>query len=188
MAGGWTTINGEPRYRVQSGDTLSTISKRYLGSAGRYMEIWNAQPSTRTAGKSPNNIIAGEALVMPLEAVDNARALGMLAAASSSSPAPSILPTPAQAASAAQAAADAAAHLLASGRLPETYTGPSPTPLATTKMTTSTPQQVSEQEIGAMPFPIQKVAIAGAAAAALIGLIAYATRKKPAPGLEELPA
>ncbi len=49
-------------YEVQSGDTLGKISKEFLGSAGQYMKIFEAnQPLL----KDPNKIYVGQTLIIP---------------------------------------------------------------------------------------------------------------------------
>lgn len=98
-AAGWyrDDVTGEARYRVQSGDTLGDLASKYLGSWGRYMEIWNAQPAARRANGNPNLIYAGETLLMPAQAVAQAVALGYLAGAAPTPPpyaGPPIAPTP----------------------------------------------------------------------------------------------
>jgi nucleoid-associated protein YgaU len=49
-------------YTVQSGDTLSEIAKRELGSANKYMEIFNANRDQLT---DPDKIKPGQVLKMP---------------------------------------------------------------------------------------------------------------------------
>ena len=49
-------------YTVQSGDTLSEIAKRELGSANKYMEIFNAN---RDLLNDPNKIQPGQVLKIP---------------------------------------------------------------------------------------------------------------------------
>jgi nucleoid-associated protein YgaU len=49
-------------YTVQSGDTLSAISKRLLGSANRYMDIFNVNKDQL---KDPDKIQPGQKLVIP---------------------------------------------------------------------------------------------------------------------------
>ena len=49
-------------YTVQSGDTLSDISARELGDAGRYMEIFNAN---RNILSNPDAIDVGQTLRIP---------------------------------------------------------------------------------------------------------------------------
>jgi len=49
-------------YTVESGDTLGAISKRFYGSAGKYMKIFEAnQPML----KDPNKIYPGQVLLIP---------------------------------------------------------------------------------------------------------------------------
>jgi nucleoid-associated protein YgaU len=49
-------------YSVESGDTLSGISKKFLGGANRYMEIFNANKDQL---KDPDKIQVGQKLVIP---------------------------------------------------------------------------------------------------------------------------
>ncbi|HEY1911638.1 MAG TPA: LysM peptidoglycan-binding domain-containing protein [Vicinamibacterales bacterium] len=49
-------------HTVVSGDTLSKLSKRYLGDANRYMDIFNANTDQL---KDPNAIKIGQKLVIP---------------------------------------------------------------------------------------------------------------------------
>jgi hypothetical protein len=53
---------GERRYTVQSGDTLSKISRQFYGDANQYMRIFEAN---RTVLRDPNQIRAGQELVIP---------------------------------------------------------------------------------------------------------------------------
>jgi nucleoid-associated protein YgaU len=53
---------GERRYTVQSGDTLSKISRQFYGDASQYMKIFSAN---RSILKDPNNISPGQELVIP---------------------------------------------------------------------------------------------------------------------------
>ncbi|HEX7086157.1 MAG TPA: LysM peptidoglycan-binding domain-containing protein [Vicinamibacterales bacterium] len=50
------------QYTVKAGDTLSKISQRFLGSANRYMDIFNANKDTL---KDPDKIQVGQQLVIP---------------------------------------------------------------------------------------------------------------------------
>jgi nucleoid-associated protein YgaU len=52
-------------YTVQSGDTLSAISKRFLGNANDYMEIFNANRDQLT---DPDMIKPGQVLKIPQHA------------------------------------------------------------------------------------------------------------------------
>jgi nucleoid-associated protein YgaU len=49
-------------HTVVSGDTLSKLAKAYLGDAGRYMDIFNANADTLT---DPNMIKVGQELKIP---------------------------------------------------------------------------------------------------------------------------
>jgi LysM repeat protein len=51
------------QYEVQPGDTLSYIAKQYLGDAGRWHEIYDA--NTDVIGDNPNVIIPGQVLNIP---------------------------------------------------------------------------------------------------------------------------
>ena len=52
----------EKTYTVKSGDTLSEIAKRELGSANKYMEIFNANKDQLT---DPDKIKPGQVLKIP---------------------------------------------------------------------------------------------------------------------------
>ena len=52
-------------YTVQSGDTLSAISKKFLGNANDYMEIFNANRDQLT---DPDKIKPGQVLKIPQHA------------------------------------------------------------------------------------------------------------------------
>ncbi|MBS0207545.1 MAG: LysM peptidoglycan-binding domain-containing protein [Planctomycetes bacterium] len=54
---------GYLRHRVREGETLSSIAQQYLGSAGRYREIFEAN---RAALRSPNQVRVGMDLVIPM--------------------------------------------------------------------------------------------------------------------------
>ena len=54
--------NTQTTYTVQSGDTLSAISKRFLGNANDYMEIFNANRDQLT---DPDKIKPGQVLKIP---------------------------------------------------------------------------------------------------------------------------
>jgi nucleoid-associated protein YgaU len=58
MSGG----QGTRRYTVQSGDSLSKISKQFYGNAGDYMKIFEAN---RNILKDPNKIQPGQEIVIP---------------------------------------------------------------------------------------------------------------------------
>jgi nucleoid-associated protein YgaU len=53
---------GTRRYTVQSGDSLSKISKQFYGNANDYMKIFEAN---RNLLKDPNKIQPGQELVIP---------------------------------------------------------------------------------------------------------------------------
>jgi len=55
-----TSVHGY--YTVKSGDTLSAIAKRFLGSANRYMDIFNANKDQLS---DPDKIKVGQKLVIP---------------------------------------------------------------------------------------------------------------------------
>ena len=54
--------SGGQTYTVQAGDTLSAISKRYLGDANAYMEIFNIN---RDQLSDPDKIKPGQVLKIP---------------------------------------------------------------------------------------------------------------------------
>jgi hypothetical protein len=60
-------------YQVAAGDTLSALAALYLDNAGRWDELWAYQRDERRVGGSPDQIYAGEWLVMPPEALANAK-------------------------------------------------------------------------------------------------------------------
>ncbi|HRC27579.1 MAG TPA: hypothetical protein PKX87_09140, partial [Alphaproteobacteria bacterium] len=72
-ADNWDFPRGE--YVLEWGDTLSGLAATYLGGAGRWNEIWNAQPGTFRAKRNPSKLGAGERIKMPAEAVTNAKTL-----------------------------------------------------------------------------------------------------------------
>ena len=53
---------GQRRYTVQSGDTLSKISRQYYGDPNQFMKIFNANRSTLN---DPNAIRTGQELIIP---------------------------------------------------------------------------------------------------------------------------
>lgn len=53
---------GQRRYTVQSGDTLSKISREFYGDPNQYTKIFNAN---RSVLKDPNTIHPGQELVIP---------------------------------------------------------------------------------------------------------------------------
>ena len=50
------------RHKVESGETLSEISKRYYGDPNRYMDIFNANKDKLN---DPNKIQPGQELIVP---------------------------------------------------------------------------------------------------------------------------
>ncbi len=50
------------RYTVKSGDTLSAVAKKFLGSANRYMDIFNVNKDQLS---DPDKIKVGQTLVIP---------------------------------------------------------------------------------------------------------------------------
>jgi hypothetical protein len=71
--------NKNGTYTLQSGDTISGLSKTYLGDYGRWREIWHAQtPDFLSRHPSADRVRAGEVLQMPAEAQKNARKMGLL--------------------------------------------------------------------------------------------------------------
>ncbi len=57
------------KHRVREGETLSSIAQRYLGSRDRYREIYQAN---RDRLASPDRLIVGMELVIPMSIADNA--------------------------------------------------------------------------------------------------------------------
>jgi len=53
---------GQRRYTVRAGDTLSKISSEFYGDSNRYMKIFNAN---RGVLRDPNTISPGQELVIP---------------------------------------------------------------------------------------------------------------------------
>jgi nucleoid-associated protein YgaU len=53
---------GQRRYTVQAGDTLSKISQQYYGNANQFMKIFNANRNVLT---NPNTVRPGQELVIP---------------------------------------------------------------------------------------------------------------------------
>ncbi|MDH3533739.1 MAG: LysM peptidoglycan-binding domain-containing protein, partial [Gammaproteobacteria bacterium] len=51
-------------YEIVSGDTLGGIAKKYYGSAGKYMKIFEAN---RDIIKDPNKIYPGQKIKIPLD-------------------------------------------------------------------------------------------------------------------------
>jgi len=64
MAAGASVSGGQNqrRYTVQSGDTLSKISKQFYGNANQYMKIFEANKDIL---KDPNKINVGQELTIP---------------------------------------------------------------------------------------------------------------------------
>lgn len=58
MSGG----QGERRYTVKAGDTLSKISQQFYGDANQYTKIFNAN---REVLRDPNSISPGQQLIIP---------------------------------------------------------------------------------------------------------------------------
>ena len=52
-------------YTVKSGDTLSTIAKKFLGSVTRWREIYEIERNRKTIGKNPDALEPGMVLVIP---------------------------------------------------------------------------------------------------------------------------
>ena len=62
-------------YVLSWGDTLTGLAVTYLGNGGRWREIWDAQPGSFRESNKPDKLGVGQALLMPAEAVANARVL-----------------------------------------------------------------------------------------------------------------
>lgn len=71
----------ESSYVLAFGDTLSGLAITYLGSPQRWKEIWNANPQDWRWNHNPDKLMAGEKILMPLEAKD--MAIAMLSSKSS---------------------------------------------------------------------------------------------------------
>lgn len=56
------TPTGGQTYIVQPGETLGSISRKFYGTSGRYMDIYNANRDTLS---SPNSVTVGQTLVIP---------------------------------------------------------------------------------------------------------------------------
>lgn len=52
-------------YRVQAGDTLTSIAKKFLEDGSKYMEIYEANKDL--IGDDPNQIKVGQELKIPLK-------------------------------------------------------------------------------------------------------------------------
>lgn len=68
-------VFSDSEYILDWGDTLAGLAATYLGSAGRWGEIWAAQSSEVRRTRNPNKLQAGERLKMPKAAVENAKKL-----------------------------------------------------------------------------------------------------------------
>ncbi len=79
MAGWRRGDHGEALYRVTRGETMGSIATTWLGSWGRYPEIYAVQSAARRAMGGPTFIREGEDLAMPAAAIDKAVAAGVLA-------------------------------------------------------------------------------------------------------------
>ncbi len=81
LNGGWfRDANGDPRYRVVSGDTMSSIAQRFLGSANRAYELWGLQ-AWKNDPKHKGDIsklFIGDVLAFPADGVAKAEQLGLL--------------------------------------------------------------------------------------------------------------
>lgn len=61
-----TDIKPKPKvYVVKSGDNLTKIAKRELGSSSRWQDIYSVPENKKTIGPNPNKIKPGQRLVMP---------------------------------------------------------------------------------------------------------------------------
>jgi nucleoid-associated protein YgaU len=61
-AGASVSGQSQRRYTVQSGDTLSKISKQFYGNSNQYMKIFEAN---RDVLQDPNRVNPGQSLVIP---------------------------------------------------------------------------------------------------------------------------
>lgn len=55
---------GRP-YTVKAGDTLGSIAATFLGSASRYMDVYDYGDNRKLIGKDPNKIGVGQSLLIP---------------------------------------------------------------------------------------------------------------------------
>ena len=69
----WRLDRGE--YVVAPGDTFVGLAATYLGSGGRWPELYKAQSAAYREAHEPGDLGVGTVLVMPAEAVQNAKAL-----------------------------------------------------------------------------------------------------------------
>lgn len=79
--GGWyISPNGFNLYRVDVGDTIESLARLYLQNADRGGDIWLMQSKSWRSdrGDDESHLRVGDELLMPQEAIDNARAFGLL--------------------------------------------------------------------------------------------------------------
>ncbi len=55
---------GRP-YTVKAGDTLGSLAATFLGSASKYMDIYNYGDNKKLIGKDPNKLSVGQSLLIP---------------------------------------------------------------------------------------------------------------------------
>jgi len=56
-------------YQLAPGDTLSGLAATYLGTPQRWREIWDVQPQSFRWSRKPDQLYAGEWILMPDDAV-----------------------------------------------------------------------------------------------------------------------
>jgi hypothetical protein len=87
--GGWyVSPHGYNLYRVGRGDSFESLAGDYLGSADRWSEIYGLQSAGWRAQRrnDPHNLTTGDQLFMPSEAIQAARALGLVAGGGAGQP------------------------------------------------------------------------------------------------------
>lgn len=67
----WDLSVDPATYMVATGDTIAGLAATYLGSATRWLEIWQMQPPEERWNRSADEIVPGERLRMPEEAKQN---------------------------------------------------------------------------------------------------------------------
>jgi len=77
----WVKVREGWAYRIHTGATLCGISATYLRSCARWPEIWAIQSAKLKSTYTPTSLPVGTLVLMPPEAVQRARELGVLPAA-----------------------------------------------------------------------------------------------------------